>query len=266
MPAYLASRIRHKNLDCDKTLIRERGPIQPPYDNPITFALSERGGILIRSDIDSVLGAVENPIRRKIIAKLSEEPNYQLQLSKELGVSQQLVAKHLGTMEDAGLVSTVLEDSPRGPQRKEYLLKKSISVTVDLAPNLFRARVFSFGAVPGHEDPNEHAQIMSKMGEILRYPDEAARIGPLAEIIGEVDRRLKAMEDERAVLLYLRSVAFEEAARASSSLGSSDRRRVLHYLMRQQQDNIVDISNALGLQQQVVVDMMEHIEREFAST
>jgi len=50
---------------------------------------------LSQSDLDAVLGTVENPIRRRIIARLSQEPNYQLQLSKELGLSQQLVAKHL---------------------------------------------------------------------------------------------------------------------------------------------------------------------------
>src|SRR5271157_1987712 len=113
-----------------------------------------------QAELDSVLGTVENPIRRRIIARLSQEPNYQLQLSKELGLSQQLVAKHLVTLEGAGLVSSVFEDSPRGPQRKEYLLKKSFSVTVDLAPNLFRARVFSFGAVPGMED-SEAGQVIA---------------------------------------------------------------------------------------------------------
>jgi predicted transcriptional regulator len=106
----------------------------------------------MEADIDSVLGAVENPIRRRIIARLSEEPNYQLQLSRELGVSQQLIAKHLLSMEDAGLVSTMREDSPRGPQRKEYMLRKSLSVTVDVAPNLFRIRVFSFGSFPGIDE------------------------------------------------------------------------------------------------------------------
>ena len=34
-----------------------------------------------QSELDSVLGTVENPIRRWIIAKICEEPNYQLQLS-----------------------------------------------------------------------------------------------------------------------------------------------------------------------------------------
>jgi predicted transcriptional regulator len=219
---------------------------------------------LSQSELDAVLGTVENPIRRKIIARLSEEPNYQLQLSKELGLSQQLVAKHLITMEGAGLVSTVLEDSPRGPQRKEYQLKKSFSVTLDLAPNLFRARIFSFGAVPGVAEGDENAQVMSQVSEALKFPDEATRMRPLSQIVAEVDKKLKEMEEERAVLLYLRSLALREAARITSSLGSADRKRVLRHLMRDS-EGVGDISASLGLGKEVVGEILEEIEKELLS-
>ena len=216
-----------------------------------------------QAELDSVLGTVENPIRRRIIAKLTQEPNYQLQLSKELHVSQQLVAKHLVNMEGTGLVGAVLEDSPRGPQRKEYLLKKSISVTIDLAPNLFRARVFSFGAIPGMED-SEAGQTISKINEIMRYPDEVTRIKPLADLVHEVDGKLKEMEEERAVLLYLRNFALMEAASATTQLEKADRGKVLRYLMKEQRDGIGEISSSLGLRQQVVGGILEEIEKEFS--
>jgi predicted transcriptional regulator len=221
---------------------------------------------LSQSELDAVLGTVENPIRRRIIARLSEEPNYQLQLSKELGISQQLVAKHLITMEDAGLVSTIAQDSPRGPPRKEYLLKKSFSVTIDLAPNLFRARMFSFGAVPGVQETEERAQMAAQVGEVLRYPDGASRIRPLTQVVAEVDKKLKDMEEERAVLLYIRSLALREAARITTSLPGVDRRKVLRYLMREEGDGITEISASLGLQKQVVGEILEEIEKELAGT
>jgi len=217
---------------------------------------------LSQSELDAVLGTVENPIRRRIIARLSEEPNYQLQLSKELGISQQLVAKHLITMEDAGLVSTIAQDSPRGPPRKEYLLKKSFSVTIDLAPNLFRARMFSFGAVPGVQENEERAQMAAQVGEVLRYPDGASRIRPLTQVVAAVDKKLKEMEEERAVFLYVRGLALREAARITTSLPSDDRRKVLRYLMREEADGITGISASLGLQKQVVGEILEEIEKE----
>lgn len=218
-----------------------------------------------QSELDAVLGTVENPIRRRIISKISEEPNYQLQLSKELKISQQLVAKHLITMEKAGLVSTVSQDSPRGPQRKEYLLKNSFSVTVDLAPNLFRTRIFSFGALPGIEAGDDHAQVMNQISEVLRYPDATSRIRPLTHVVAEVDKKLKEMEEERAVLLYIRGLALGEAARITTSLPSADRKRVLRYLMREDGDGMGSICTSLGLQRQVVGDILEEIEKELGN-
>jgi len=221
---------------------------------------------LSQSELDAVLGTVENPIRRRIIARLSEEPNYQLQLSKELGISQQLVAKHLDTIEKAGLVSTMDQDSPRGPKRKEYLLKNSFSVTVDLAPNLFRARIFSFGAVPGMQENDEKALMAAQVSDLLRYQEGPSRIRPLTRVVAEVDKKLKEMEEERAVLLYIRSLAIREAARITTSLPTDDRKKVFRYLMREGSDGIGAMSASLGLQRQVVGEILEEIEKELSGT
>jgi len=106
---------------------------------------------LSQSDLDSILVAVENPVRRKIFRRLSEEPGYQLQLSRELGLSQQLVAKHLDSMEDAGFVTSMLETSPRGPKRKEYLLRRSVSITIDLRRAYSGPESFRSGRAPGSQ-------------------------------------------------------------------------------------------------------------------
>ena len=157
-----------------------------------------------------------------------------------------------------------MEDSPRGPQRREYLLRKSISVTIDLAPNLFRTRMFSFGSVPGIESGSEQDQLVTKINEVFRHPDEASRIGPLAEIISEVDVKLKKLEDQRGVLLYLRNMVLREATRVTSGLGKADRRNILRQLMKAQQGNVPDISSILGLRREMVVEILEQVEKEFA--
>jgi len=219
---------------------------------------------LSQSDLDSILLAVENPVRRKIIRRLSEEPGYQLQLSKELGLSQQLVAKHLDSMEDAGFVTSMLETSPRGPKRKEYLLRRSVSITIDFAPSLFRTRVFSFGASPGVMEDSESSALIARMNDALRSPDEAARIGPLGEIISDLERKLRQMEEERAVLLYLRNLAMTEAARARGTFRGRDRRKTLQYLLREQNDGLYRMSTTLGLREQIVGDILVQIEKELS--
>jgi len=217
-----------------------------------------------QAELDSILLTVENPVRRRIIRRLSEEPGYQLQLSRELGLSQQLVAKHLDSMEDVGLVTSMLESSPRGPKRREYLLRRSVSITIDFAPSLFRTRVFSFGAIPGVDEESRSAAIVARMNDALRYHDEASRLGTLGEIVSDVDRKLKQMEEERAVLLYVRNLAMTEAAKASSSFRSRDRRRTLQYLLRNQDDSVNRMSTSLGLQEQIVGDILDEIEKELS--
>lgn len=169
-------------------------------------------------------------------------------------------------MEDADLVSKVALDSPRGPQRKEYTLKKSFSITIDLAPNLFRARMFSFGAVPGLGDAEERAQTSAQPTGVLRYPEGASRIRPLTRVVAEVDKKLKLMEEERAVLLYIRSLAIREAARISTSIPAGDRKRVLRYIMREEGEGIAGISASLGLQREAVSEILDEIERELAGS
>ena len=69
--------------------------------------------------LDEMLRVLENPTRRRILERLSRESHYPLQLSKELGVSQQAVVKHLRTLQGAGLVSSTEEKSDLGgPARR----------------------------------------------------------------------------------------------------------------------------------------------------
>jgi len=106
--------------------------------------------------------------------------------------------------------------------------------------------------------------LIARMNDALRSPDEAARIGPLGEIIADLDRKLREMEEERAVLLYLRNLAMTEAARASGAFRGRDRRKALHYLLREQNDNLNRMSTTLGLREQIVGDILVEIEKELS--
>ena len=51
-------------------------------------------------DIDVLLDVLGNDTRRRILQLLADEPRYFIQLSKDLGVSQQAVLKHLEMLEN----------------------------------------------------------------------------------------------------------------------------------------------------------------------
>ena len=60
-------------------------------------------------DIEKVLDILGNETRRRILRYLAEEPRYFIQLSKELGVSQQAVLKHLEILQALNLVESFAE-------------------------------------------------------------------------------------------------------------------------------------------------------------
>jgi predicted transcriptional regulator len=218
----------------------------------------------LSTEIDSILLTIENPVRRRIIKRLSQEPSYQLQLSKELGFSQQLVAKHLDAMEDVGMVASSMEESPRGPKRKEYLLNKSVSVTLDFAPNLFRVRALSFDTMPeAGEVLDTYSQFTSALNETLRYPEERGKLRPFTNLVNRIDRRLKTMEDEKSVLICVRNLAMREVAR---TLNRTDAPvapgRVLHEIIEKHDESVEGISKSLDMREATVRGILEDLQKD----
>ena len=216
-------------------------------------------------DLDSILLTVENPIRRKIIKRLSQEPSYQLQISRELGFSQQLVAKHLDAMEDVGVVASLMEASPHGPMRKEYLLNKSLSVSVDFGPNLFRAKVITFDTMPEAADvPSSAYGLLPRVNEAIGRPEDS-KIGPLGRMISEIDKRLSNLEDERSVLLYLRHLTMKEVTKVISGMNvTPDKKKVLYHVLDEQNKDVNGISRALNLREGLIREVLSDLEREFS--
>ena len=72
-------------------------------------------------DLDILLSMVENPTRRKILESLVKEPHYPLQLSKELGISQQAVMKNLNMLEKNGMVVSYQVSSSMPKEKRKAL-------------------------------------------------------------------------------------------------------------------------------------------------
>ena len=135
--------------------------------------------------LDTVLEVLENPNRRRILAKLVQESHYPLQLANELHLTQQAVMKHLKVMEQKGLVDFKEEPSSRGgPPRKSYYATQQFSVRIDLFDNSFDAKLLQ-SMNPDLEGCSglDCAEDMSaKLTEIRNRIDliEQARLAPLS--------------------------------------------------------------------------------------
>ena len=214
-------------------------------------------------ELDNILAMVQNPVRRSIIKRISQEPSYSLQLSKELGLGQQLIAKHLGTLEDAGLVESSMEPSPTGPDRKEYLLKKSVSLTVDFAPNLFSARLISISSnFQDLERTKQATALLERIEKIIRSTEPKSKISSISKVLSDIDKRLKDLEEERAGLLYIRTLAMSEAAKlVRESEQSTDSRRVMYHILDSHSKDIAYISESINLREETVRNLLSEIEK-----
>jgi predicted transcriptional regulator len=214
-------------------------------------------------ELDSVLQVIENPIRRRIIKRLSQEPSYALQLSKELGLGQPLVAKHLSLMEKAGLVTSALESSPNGPERRRYSLAKSISITMDVAPHLFKERAISFDTTPeGKASTKADAPLGKRVRGALAAADEKERLSLISDVLSDIDLRIGTVEEERVGLLTVRNELMVEAARIVGNLGDHDTRRVVFHILEEHDREVTSISQSLDMREMVVRSILEELERD----
>jgi len=207
---------------------------------------------------------LENPTRRFIIKRLSEEPNYPLQLAKDLGLGQQLVAKHLRVMEDAGMVASSVEDSPYGPKRRIYTLNRNMSVTLDVSTHFFKTKIVFFDAEPEREEISDtSAFLMDKMDETLEHQKQQEKITPLTKIISEIDKQLEALESERAILLYIRNFAMKEASQIIEPFKNADTRRIIRYALDEHDISVENISKSLNLREDVVRQALSKLKKSF---
>jgi predicted transcriptional regulator len=216
-------------------------------------------------ELDSLLQVIENPVRRRIIKRLSQESGYALQLSKELGLGQPLVAKHLAIMEQAGLVTAASERSSSGPRRRRYSLARSVSITMDVAPNLFieRGVAFETPAAGGSGAQRATNALRSRVQSAVKGRDDRERMSLLSEVLKEIDARMGEVEEERVDLLEIRNHAMQEAARIAVKLEELDKRRVLFHILDEHDREAGSISESLNIRELAVKTILEELERDY---
>ena len=131
-----------------------------------------------------------------------------------------------------------MENSPHGPRRREYLLNRSISLSIDFAPNLFRARLFSFDS-PEIEAGGDSNDLFRSLNDVAKRPEESGKMRPLGSLISEIDKRLANIQDERSVLLYVRHLAMKEVAKAISGMPMTwDEKKALYQLINERENSV----------------------------
>ena len=200
-------------------------------------------------DMDSILAVVENPTRRKILQAVVREPHYPLQLSKELGISQQAIVKNLNLMEKEGLVVSYRQSSDRGPERIFYKPNTEFTITIDMRNTMFEVRLIPAGESGNKDEPKEE----TKTVEERKLEEVRGRISQIDRQITEFDRRRSALVRERNNLIE------EFLQMADLNNMDYEHRELLYDLLNRPNWNAEDISKKLGFNETIVSRMIDEI-------
>jgi predicted transcriptional regulator len=217
---------------------------------------------ITRGDFETVVEVIGNPIRRRIIQKLSEGPDYTLRLSNELNINQQLASKHMKIIRDAELVDVIRQKSDKGPEKKMFSLNKFYSLQIDFSPRLYNERLISFNNPYLWVDADNFMdRLENQVNEISEEECGIDKINPLGQIVQAIDNELESLEKRRARLLYIRNLAMNSSAEALEEVDRR-KRQVMQHILNQGQVSIESISRHLQLREEIIRDIVNDLERD----
>ncbi len=196
-------------------------------------------------DLDVLLSMVENPTRRKILESLVKEPHYPLQLSKELGISQQAVMKNLNMLEKNGMVVSYQVSSSMGPMRTVYEPNSEFTLVIDMRNGMFSARM-----IEPSEDEKEGFDDV-KMESLKKT----------RQTISEIDQKIEELNKERSKLIREREQVMASALSSLNGTGCGYAHRNLMYeILNEPERSMEQLSEDLDARPEVVKGLINDIE------
>ncbi len=189
-------------------------------------------------DLDVLLSMIENPTRRKILGSLVKMPHYPLQLSKELGISQQAVMKNLSILEKNGMVVSYRESSSIGPDRIVYEPSSEFTLIVDMRNGMFSARMI--------EPKGERKDV-----DIEGLKDMRSKVEDIDRELEQLERRYSELMRERESIIA--SVISKQEGYAQKSLA--------YEILNEPRRSMEELSKDLNARLDVIEEMTDGIER-----
>lgn len=189
-------------------------------------------------DLDVLLSMIENPTRRKILESLVKMPRYPLQLSKELGISQQAVMKNLSVLEKNGMVVSYRESSSIGPERTVYEPNSEFTLIVDMRSGMFSARMV--------EPKGERKDV-----DVDNLKEMRSKVIDIDNELEQLEKRYSELMREKESIIT--SVISKQDGYAQKSLA--------YEILDAPKKTVEELSKDLNARTDVVKEMIDDIER-----
>jgi len=212
-------------------------------------------------EIGELLDLLGNNTRRRILEALTNEPKYFIQLSKEIGISQQAVLKHLLQLEKFGLIESYRAKSNlAAPDRKYFKLNKSVFLSVGITGNSMEIRMESI--------QNRKEDISYEINTNKKQPDKEMTniIINTKSKIDNISIKIKELEDEKIILLQEKQKILEKAHQIiRESLEEDLARRIFYsHLNSGGILDIEELSEVLNTREKELKDIIKKLENRFS--
>jgi ArsR family transcriptional regulator len=198
------------------------------------------------NDIDRILSVIENPTRRRILQAIVREPHYPLQLSKELGISQQSVVKNLEVMERNGIVVSYRESSNIGPERIFYRPNSEFTIVIDMRNGMFDTRIME-------SKPNCDAENDEKIENTKEFKETR-------EKISDIDKQLEDIGKLRSELIGERNKLIKDfLKKINDRTIDYEHRNLLYEMLNNPDMDLSSISEEMGVNESFINQMMDDL-------
>ncbi|HZW56421.1 MAG TPA: helix-turn-helix domain-containing protein [Nitrososphaerales archaeon] len=222
-------------------------------------------------DIDTLLDVLGNETRRRILQLLADEPRYFIQLSKDLGVSQQAVLKHLEVLERHGFISSYESESEyAAPKRKYFQLDKSCMLAIGITRD---AVEFVFRDLSPHidEESAEQRELRSTSREVAQLEKEAdvvKKLNASDKLLKEINSKLSELTQMEISLLRLKQRITKVAHEAIRESFEDELHRQILYetLGEEKQPDIDELSATLDTREKEISAALRVLKQRLSSS
>jgi|TARA_B110000263_G_scaffold249930_1_gene269326 ArsR family transcriptional regulator len=217
-------------------------------------------------EIGKLLDLLGNNTRRRILESLTNEPKYFIQLSKEIGVSQQAVLKHLFLLENFGLIESFkAKSSLAAPDRKYFQLNRSVYLSIGITGNSMEIKMENIKG-PNKIRSKNNIAIENREGSIKKDKEMSGILKNAKHKLEILAKRMQELEDEKIDLLKEKQMILEITHQViRESLKEDLARRILYSNLNSREvTDIEELSEILNTREKEIKIIVKSLEDRFS--
>ena len=217
-------------------------------------------------EIGELLDLLGNDTRRRILESLANEPKYFIQLSKEIGVSQQAVLKHLFLLEKFGLIESFKAKSNlAAPDRKYFQLNRSVYLSIGITGNSMEIKMENIKG-PNKSKVKNNIAIENKRKYFQSDKEITNILKNTKHKLENIEKRMQELEGEKMDLLKEKQQILQIAHQViRESLEEDLARRILYSNLNSRDiTDIEELSEILNTREKEIKIIVKRLEDRFS--